>query len=73
MRAQGGHYALKLKGNNGPLHARASSLEDRHANGVSRVFSAANCGELGLSAQPNGARILHIAFCLTASLVSAPW
>ena len=23
VRAQGGHYALKLKGNNGPLHARA--------------------------------------------------
>ncbi len=41
--------------------------------GVSRVFSATKCGELGLSTQPNGPRILHIAFCLTASLVSAPW
>jgi hypothetical protein len=26
VRAQGGHYALKLKGNNGPLHARAPAL-----------------------------------------------
>ena len=33
VRAQGGHYALKLKGNNGPLHAlsRRGVREGRHA------------------------------------------
>ncbi len=41
--------------------------------GVSRVFSATNCGGFGLSTQPNGARISLVAICLTASLVSAPW
>jgi predicted transposase YbfD/YdcC len=34
VRAQGGHYALKLKGNNGPLHARAvAAFEKADARG----------------------------------------
>ena len=43
--ARGGHYALKLKGNNGPLHAcAAKAFEQADARGVVKFYETAETG-----------------------------
>lgn len=45
IRERGGHYALKLKGNNGPLHAAAiAAFAKADATGACKTFEQAECG-----------------------------